>query len=142
MLLWIVGGAALFLYAVCKGRKKMFWPIPPFLLLVGVASLVWAPIPWIGGTIASYVGTLLGLVLSWIPGLATGVAAAIAILVLGIAAVLDLTDKKPEGWVKTFIVTAPFLAVIGSGPIPNTVQDFTRTVSGEATSVVTNIASG
>lgn len=141
MLLWIAAGAALFLWVVCKGRKKMLWFIPPVLLFIGVASLAWAPIWFIDDTLASLAGGLLAQALGLIPQLPVGVAATIALVVLLVAAGFDLSDKKPEGWVKTATLVVPVLAVIGTGPIPHAVQEFTRTVSGEATAVVTNLAS-
>lgn len=142
MLLWITAAVALFLWRVCKGRKKMPWPIPPVLLFIGVSSLVWAPIPWFDTTLASMAGTVLSKVLGLIPGLPVGVAAAVAILALLIAAVFDLSDKHPDGWAKTAILVVPFLAVIGTGPIPTAVQQFTNTVSGHSTDVVSTIADG
>lgn len=143
-MLWIVALFALFLWKITKGRKKMLWFIPPILLFLGVCSLVWAPLPFVGGSLATWIGTLLGWVLGWLAGLfsaSSATAATVAILALAIAAVIDLLDKQPDKWAKTAIVTIPFLAVLATGPIASGVDSITRSVSGHSVSVVANIAS-
>lgn len=141
-MLWLVAAGALFLAKVTKGRKHVYWAIPVALLFIGVCALVWAPIPWVGQTVASLGGRVLAFPLGWLGDAVhadVATMATLAIVLLLIAGALDLLDRKPDNYVKTAIVVVPILAVIAAGPVATSVQQVTHAVSGRSTTVVSGI---
>lgn len=142
-MLWLVAGAAFFLRYILSKTKRMPWFIPPSLLLVGICALAWAQIPFIGGSLASWIGTIPGWLCGLLAGLInvpTSVVVTLVMIGLIIAAAKDLLDKQADKWAKTAFLLLPFLAVSAVGPIAEAVTHITQTVGSTGVTVISHVA--
>lgn len=139
---FIVAGFCLALYVLVtkkltgKLAPKLWW-LRPSLLFMFSASLA---ATWLGELLAGWLGGLF----DWITDLfdvgAGGELIAGALLVLMVlGTVLDLKDKKPDGFAKTGLIMIPLLALIAAGPIASGTRDLTGKVSDGAENGVTSI---
>ncbi|EIF01241.1 hypothetical protein [Saccharomonospora glauca] len=119
------------LYRTTKGRRRIPWPVPVILLFLTSTSLaVSPPVGWLMGKVADLLGSF---------GLSAAGTAALTIVVLLVALVLDLMDKKPDGVAKTALIVIPLLAVIASGPVGDAVRNVNDGVARMGTNVISTV---
>lgn len=144
-MLWLAG---LFFLALRKLAKKLknkkLWFLPYTFLVLAVAALAYAPLPWGWGSLGGILAALVGWVLGWIGGLLGVSAAMIAGLLLVLAIVFGLVDlikdQKPDAWAKTMVYAVPVLTLVAAGPLAANVLEFIQTLGGLGPTVVSEIA--
>lgn len=103
-----------------KGKKATRL-IPFAFLLLAVAALVYAPLPFGWGSIGSILAALVGWVLGLPAALFSVPVATIAAVLLALVLVLGLidliNDLHPDAWAKWMVYSVPVLALIAGGPL-------------------------
>lgn len=113
---------AVFLFVVfllIKKRKKIPWIVPPVVLFTAFCSLSLSdPGAWLAGHLGGFVAWM-G---SWfgVPGV---IAISAVLVVLVLAAGLDLMDKKADRIAIAALVLVPMLALSAGGPVAQAVNE-------------------
>ncbi len=115
------------------GKTNEWIKLLPFAVMtVGIWTLIWAKIPFFGGTLANTIATPVGWILNHLGSAAdmSGTRLATWMLVLGtLAAIIDVVrDKHPDGMAKTMVVAAPILAVLAGGSLAQQVLQTTSNI--------------
>jgi hypothetical protein len=145
-MLWLAGLLFLaFRKLAQRLQHKRLWFLPFVFLVLAVASLAYAPLPFGWGSIAGLVASLAGWVLGWIGSLIGVPAAIIAGLLLVVTIAFGLVDlikdHRPDGAAKTMVYAVPVLVLLAAGPLAPTIYGFIDTLGGFGPQVVANIAS-
>lgn len=120
------------LYVVLRKRlagkfNNKLWFVAPALLLMATCSLANTGLgAWIAHTI---IGGLLGL-LGGAFGISTSLLAGGIALIMLAGAVIDLWDKKPDGFAKTAIIALPLLVILAAGPVASTAGGLFDSIAG------------
>ncbi|TDX84965.1 hypothetical protein [Amycolatopsis arida] len=145
-MLWLAGLVFLALRKIAqKFSNRYTWWAPYVLLVLAIAALAYAPLPFGLGSI----GSIAAWALNWFLGLVGSLIGVSATIIAGVALVLTLAfglvdlfkDHKPDGAAKWMAFSAPVLVLIASGPIAANVGQLIDLLGGVGPEVVATIAS-
>ncbi|GAB2763231.1 hypothetical protein GCM10027174_44900 [Salinifilum aidingensis] len=123
-------------------EKKMWW-LPFAFFVLGVWSLLFWPLPFWGGTVATGIATLF----NWIFGGAAallggsaGVIATIVLILVLLGTTADLIDGKADRWAKFSVFLIAPLALVASAEFAPWLLTAVQSVSGVGPQVLSAIA--
>ncbi|MHA6801773.1 hypothetical protein [Bounagaea algeriensis] len=119
------------------------WWLPFAFFVLGVWSLLFWPLPFWGGTVATAIAALF----SWIFGGAAallggsaGVIATVVLILVLLGTIADLIDKEANKWAKFSVFLVAPLALVASAEFAPWLLGFVQSVSGVGPQVLTAIA--
>lgn len=121
---------------------KMFW-LPFTFFVLAVWSLLFWPIPFWGGSVASGIAALFAWAfnaLAMLVGGNAGIIASLLLILVLLGTVADLKDKKPDRWAKFSVFLIAPLALVASAEFAPWLLGFVQQVSGVGPQVLTAIA--
>lgn len=111
------------------------------LWTITIISVLHGPILWT----TTYLAQIGANIAAWIVGLLqmevpVGAIAEVILWILVVAAGMDLKGKKVDYVARTFIVAAPVLAILSTGPVGNAVENGLNHMNSGTVQVVQNLA--